>query len=92
MTRKDFIAKIAADGDMTKAAAQDMLELFEKEVQDIVLSEDEFLFKFGKLSGVTVPAHKGHNPFTGEAIDIPTKHGVPKMHFSKSIKDKSIKD
>jgi len=40
----------------------------------------------GKLSVKTRAARNGHNPATGEAVDIPAKN-VPKFSATKALKD-----
>lgn len=87
ITKSELIDMIAEKSGMTKSDVNLVLQTEKEIIQQVVAS--------GKA--VTIPSHvtfepkdraarKGHNPQTGEPIDIPAKRGV-KVRVSNSFNE-----
>ena len=74
MSKAEFIANIAATGDMSNAEAKRVVELVFGEIEKgLKRSRKEGKFQIGTLGTFTItkrPARKGRNPRTGEEIKI----------------------
>lgn len=88
MNSADIADKIAAENDLTKAAAKTIVESIFATIADAAAAGEEVsLPGFGKFKIKENAAREGRNPATGEAIQIAASK---KLSFSaaKAIKDK----
>lgn len=84
--RSKFANLIATRLDTTKKEGGILLETFTNALKDHLKAEGEAVFPgLGRLKLVTRQARKGHNPKTGEAIDIPVKTVVKVKIFPDGL-------
>lgn len=78
MTNRSKFAEIIANKvEGTKSVGDALLLLFTDSIREQLANEGEAVFPgFGRLKIVDRPARKGHNPRTGEVIDIPAKQFI----------------
>ena len=82
-----MIDKIAADADISKAAAGRVLDAFTSSVSDALKGGDEVaLVGFGTFSVRERAARTGRNPQTGKEITIAAGK-VPGFRAGKALKD-----
>ncbi|MBI5143289.1 MAG: HU family DNA-binding protein [Nitrospirae bacterium] len=87
MTKAELIDKIAADADITKAAAGKALDSLVDNVAQVLKKGDKVtLVGFGTFSVSKRAARKGRNPRTGEEIKIKASKS-PKFTPGKGFKD-----
>ncbi|MBA9846611.1 HU family DNA-binding protein [Ralstonia pickettii] len=80
MNRKDLVKAIANHSNTSSAQVIRWLEAFEKVVADAVAGGDVVqIMGFGTFSTSRRPARSGHNPGTGEKIQVPA---VTTVRFS----------
>ena len=74
MSKAEFIANVAASGDMTNAEAKRVVELVFGEIETgLKKAKKDGKYTIGTLGTFTItkrPARKGRNPRTGEEIKI----------------------
>lgn len=72
--RSKFSNLIAEKLLLTKKSGDEVLQVLTEALQEHLQNEGEAVFPgFGRLKVVTRSARKGHNPKTGEEIDIAEK-------------------
>ncbi|SLM64033.1 DNA-binding protein HU-beta [Dickeya aquatica] len=82
-----MVDKIAADADISKAAAGRVLDAIIGSVTDALKSGDDVaLVGFGTFSVRERAARSGRNPQTGKEISIPAAK-VPGFRAGKALKD-----
>ncbi|MXP66373.1 DNA-binding protein HU-beta [Pantoea sp. Nvir] len=87
MNKSQLIDKIAADADISKAAAGRVLEAFTSSVSDALKGGEEVvLVGFGTFSVRKRAARTGRNPQTGKEITIAASK-VPGFRAGKALKD-----
>ena len=87
MTKGELVAQIAADADISKAAAEKALKAFIDGITGALKKGDKVsLVGFGTFDTSNRAARKGRNPQTGEEIQIKAST-VPKFKAGKSLKD-----
>lgn len=87
MTKSDFIEKIAAKSNLTKAAAERVLNAFLAAVEESLVEESKLtLTGFGSFSVESREARQGRNPRTGETLNIPAGK-VIRFRPGKMLKD-----
>jgi len=87
MNKKDLVDKIAADAEITKAAASKRLEAVLKSIQGAITDDGGIqLTGFGTFQTVKRAARTGRNPQTGKELKIPAKT-VVKFKVGKGLKD-----
>ena len=87
MNKSQLIDKIAADADISKAAAGRVLDAFMGSVSDALKDGDEVaLVGFGTFSVRDRAARTGRNPQTGKEIQIAAAN-VPSFVAGKALKD-----
>ena len=87
MTKQDLVAKMAADANVSKKAAEDALNSFVAGVKEsLAKGESVSLIGFGTFGVSERAARKGRNPQTGAEIDIPART-VPTFKAGKGLKD-----
>jgi DNA-binding protein HU-beta len=87
MNKKDLIDKIAADVEITKAAAGEGLTAVLNSIQGALVKDDGAqLVGFGTFQKVKREARTGRNPQTGKAIKIKAKK-VVQFKVGKGLKD-----
>ena len=87
MNKSQLIDKLAADADISKAAAGRVLDAFTSSVSDALKGGDEVaLVGFGTFSVRERAARTGRNPQTGKEITIAAGK-VPGFRAGKALKD-----
>ena len=87
MTKADFIEKIASKSNLTKAAAERVLNAFLASVEESLVEEGKLtLTGFGTFSVETRQARQGRNPRTGETLTI-AEGKMIKFRPGKMLKD-----
>ena len=97
MKTKDFVKEITKDvnatytsegkKNLTEGNVSDVLKSFTKVTTDVLAKGDSVsLAGFGTFSPKDCSARTGHNPKTGESIQIPART-VPKFKAAKALKD-----
>ncbi|OSN10396.1 DNA-binding protein HU [Lonsdalea iberica] len=87
MNKSQLIDKIAADADISKAAAGRVLDAIIGSVtESLKAGDDVALVGFGTFSLRERAARTGRNPQTGKEINIPAAK-VPGFRAGKALKD-----
>lgn len=87
MNKSELIEAIATSADLTKADAGRALDATIKTITDALAKGDSVaLIGFGTFSSKQRAARTGHNPRTGEAIQIAAAK-VPAFKAGKALKD-----
>ena len=87
MNKTDLVAKIAADNEISKAAAEGALNSVMNGVQEALKNgESVTLVGFGTFSVGKRAARTGRNPQTGKEIQIPAKN-VVKFKAGKGLSE-----
>jgi len=87
MTKEEMIAKIASDAGINKRQANDALNSFFSNVTTNLKRGKKVSFVgFGTFSVSKRKARVGHNPQTGEKINIPAAK-VPHFRAGKALKE-----
>ena len=87
MNKSQLIDQIAADADISKAAAGRALDSFIESVTGALKDGDSVaLVGFGTFSGRERAARSGRNPQTGETIQIAAAN-IPSFKAGKALKD-----
>lgn len=87
MTKQELVAKMAAEANISKKAAEDALGAFVGAVKESLGNGDSVsLVGFGTFSISKRAARKGRNPQTGAEIDIPARN-VPVFKAGKGLKE-----
>jgi len=87
VNKSQLIDKIAADADISKAAAGRVLDAFMESVTEALKGGDEVaLVGFGTFSVRERAARTGRNPQTGKELTIPAGK-VPGFRAGKALKD-----
>lgn len=87
MNKSDLIERMAADADISKAAAARALESFTDAVQRTLMCGGAVaLVGFGSFSVGVRAARTGRNPKTGEELKIAARK-APKFTPGKAFKD-----
>lgn len=70
----ELVDKVAADLDVTKVAARNMVDVVLAGIQDLTEDGDKLSIRgFGTFVNKTTKEREGRNPQTGAAIKIPAK-------------------
>lgn len=87
MTKVDLIAKVAAEAELTKRDAEKAVNAMLDGITEALKAEDKVtLVGFGTFETRYRPARKGHDPRTGNEIDIEAST-VPAFKAGKALKD-----
>jgi DNA-binding protein HU-beta len=87
MTKEEMISRIAKDANINKRQAADALSSFFSNVTNNLKKGKRVSFVgFGTFSITRRKARIGHNPQTGEKINIPATK-VPHFRAGKSLKE-----
>lgn len=87
MNKSELVDSIAKNAGLTKEQAAKAVNAFVETVTDALQRKDDVvLVGFGTFSVKERAARKGHNPKTGEAIDIPASN-VPGFKAGKGLKE-----
>jgi DNA-binding protein HU-beta len=87
MTKAELIEKMAADADISKAAAGKSLDaMVDAVVRSVKKGNKVTLVGFGTFSATKRKARTGRNPRTGETIKIKASK-APKFTPGKAFKD-----
>ena len=88
MTKSELIEAISAATGSTKKQAGEFLTALNSVATDALANGDDVILgEIGKLKPTERAARTGHNPKTGEAIQIAAKRGV-KFAASKALTDR----
>lgn len=86
MTKQDLYNKVSENIGISKSTVgkvcDEMIEALKSALKD---GEKISLTGFGTFEVVETKERKGHNPHTGEPVDIPAKK-KPRLRFSTSVK------
>jgi nucleoid DNA-binding protein len=87
LTKADIVDAIAAETDLTKRAASEVVELVLREIRSALQrGERVALTPFGSFVVRARKGREGRNPKTGAAIKIPARK-VPAFVAGKSLKE-----
>lgn len=87
MNKTDLIALVAEKTDGTKKEAEKSVTAVLDAITDALIAGDKIqLVGFGTFEVKDRPARKGHNPLTGEPIDIAASK-APTFKAGKALKD-----
>lgn len=87
MTKVDLIAKVAADAELTKKSAEQAVNALLDGITEALKAGDKVtLVGFGTFEARERPARKGHDPRTGQEINIEAST-VPAFKAGKTLKD-----
>lgn len=86
MNKKELVDIVARDTGMTKKDSRVAVDAITSNIEGALENGEKASFVgFGSFSVARRAARKGHNPQTGEPIDIPAKN-VVKFKPSKNLK------
>lgn len=90
MTKAELIEALAESHELSKAKMGRIVDdLFIRMVATVEGGEEVSIAGFGKFKKVERAARKGHNPRTGEKMDVPAKAAVkftPAKSFKEAVK------
>ena len=87
MNKKELIAKVAAQADISKAAAAKVVDAFTSSVTSALKSGDTVtLIGFGTFAVSQRAARIGRNPQTGKELKIAARK-APAFRAGKALKD-----
>lgn len=90
MNKSELVAAMAEKAGMPRKEAETMLNAFIESVTEALKSGDKVqLTGFGAFEVKERAARKGHNPATGEEIDIPASK-APVFKAGKALKDEIV--
>lgn len=88
MNKTDLIEKVAKEAELTKKAAECVVNaVFEAIAESLENKEEVQIFGFGKFAVNERAAREGRNPATGEKITIAASK-APVFSASKTLKDR----
>lgn len=88
MKKHEFVNKLAELSGTTKTQAEKSLNSILEIISGAVTSgETVSLTSFGKFETISLKAHKGHDPRTGEVLNIPESKAI-KFRPSKLLRAK----
>ncbi|MDO4543689.1 MAG: HU family DNA-binding protein [Clostridia bacterium] len=87
MNKTELIAAVADKAGMSKKDAEKAVAAVLNTVEEALKADEKVsLVGFGTFEAKARPARKGHNPATGEEIDIPASK-APTFKAGKALKD-----
>ncbi|MBN1900062.1 HU family DNA-binding protein [Candidatus Sumerlaeota bacterium] len=87
MTKAEWVEAVAKAADLSKAKAQEVIDVTFDEVSKAIKKDKKFLVPgFGSFVVTKRKARKGRNPKTGEEIKIKASKSV-RFKPAKSLKD-----
>lgn len=87
MTKQDLYDKVSAKIGISKSTVGKVCDEMIEEVKAAIINGEKISFTgFGTFDVVETKERKGHNPHTGEAIDIPAGK-KPRFRFSNPVKE-----
>ena len=87
MTKVELIAEVATEAEITKVESEKVVNaVLDTIVEQVSAGNKVQIVGFGTFEKKIRAARKGHNPKTGEEIDIP-EATVPKFHAGKTFKE-----
>lgn len=90
MNKSELVVAMAEKAGMPRKKAETMLNAFIESVTEALKSGDKVqLTGFGAFEVKERAARKGHNPATGEEIDIPASK-APVFKAGKALKDEIV--
>lgn len=90
MRKPELVEKLAEKADITqKDASKYVTIIFNEMASTLENGEDVIISNFGSFTVTERAARQGHNPSTGETIEIPASKGV--KFKASSVLKKNIK-
>lgn len=87
MNKTDLIAEVAAQSALSKKDSEKAIEAFVTSIEKALQKGDKVsIVGFGSFEVKSRLARKGHNPMTGQEIDIPASK-APIFKAGKALKD-----
>lgn len=87
MNKSELVESISVSSDITKVAAEKVLDCFMASVKDALKKDEKVvLVGFGTFSVSKRAARKGRNPSNGKAIQIAAKN-VPKFKAGSKLSE-----
>ena len=87
MNKQEFMDHIAGQHSCTKKEAEKAIDIFTSSVIEALGNGKEIsLIGFGNFSVSRVEAREGHNPRTGESLNI-AAYNQPKFKVGQKLKD-----
>lgn len=87
LNKSDFVTLLAERCEISKREAAEMYDDVFGTLADVISSGEEVAIAgLGRVKIADRPARTGHNPLTGDKIEIPAKK-TPKFQFAKNIKE-----
>lgn len=86
MKKAEFIKAVAEKLEVTQKEATDVVAGVFETIEDALVEGKTVTTTFGKLSVTERAARKGHNPSTGQKIDIPASKAI-KLKVNKHGKE-----
>ncbi len=87
MNKKELVDSISNSADITKAAAEKVLECFMQSIESALKNDGKVvLVGFGTFSVSKRKGRTGRNPQTGKEIDIPAKN-IPKFKAGTKLSE-----
>ena len=86
MNKADFIKAVAEKAGFTQKDVRAVFDVAQEVVCATIPTEEIRIMDGLTLTSTVRAARTGHNPQTGEAMEIPEKR-VPKAKFGKALKD-----
>ena len=87
MNKTDLIAEVAAQSALSKRDSEKAIEAFVGSIEKALQKGEKVsIVGFGSFEVKNRPARKGHNPMTGEEIDISASK-APIFKAGKALKD-----
>ncbi len=87
MNKKELVDSISQSADITKAAAEKVLDCFMQSIESTLKNDNKLvLIGFGTFSVSKRKARTGRNPQTGKEIEIPAKN-IPKFKAGSKLSE-----
>ena len=84
-TKADLIKQVCENTALSKGGVEQAVnEFLATLISELEQGNDVRIYELGTFKTAVRKAHKGRNPSTGEAIDVPQKY-VPQLKFNQSI-------
>lgn len=87
MNKTDLIAAVASKSALSKKDAEKAVAAFVDSIVEALKADEKVsIVGFGTFEAKNRPARKGHNPMTGQEINIPASK-APAFKAGKALKD-----
>lgn len=86
MVKTEFVKEINHKSNVPYDQIFRVLSAMDEVILEVIANEDSVRFSWGIIKGVCKPAQTARNPKTGETVDVPEKHGYPRVKFTAAAK------